>query len=189
MKKIFVLAALIMAFGISANAQGKITTTSLKLQGVEMVETLGADGTSIIKLPYRWFAGIGKADDMSTAVEMAQLEAYATVSRVIENVVSTQAERGTAVVNGNVAKALKSYWEQMSMSIQNATEPFGETQISYNSETGMYEAIAKVGIRGDRYVKILDNALNAKPEGLSGSDLKEFNEANKTIIDAAKDSE
>ena len=53
----------------------------------------------------------------------------------------------------------------------------------------MYKVLAKVGIRGDRYVKILDNALNAKPEGLSGSDLKEFNEANKTIIDAAKDSE
>ena len=186
MKKAFVLAALLMAFGFTAKAQGTVTTTTLKLQGVEMVETLSEDGTSMIKRPYRWFAGIGKADDKSTAVEMAQMEAYATVSRVIENVVSAQAERGTLTVNGKVEKALKSYWQQMSMSIQKATEPFGDTQIEYNSETKMYEAISKVGIRGDRYVKILDGAKNEKPAGLSGSELQQFQEANQSIIDAAK---
>ena len=177
MKKAFVLASLLVAFGFAANAQ--ITTETVKLQGVEMVETLSEDGTSMIKRPYRWFAGIGKADDKSTAVELAQLEAYAQVSRVIENVVSAQAQRGTLTVN-------KSYWEQMSMSIQKATEPFGDTKIEYNSETKMYEATSKVGIRGDRYVKILDGAKDEKPAGLNGSELKEFTEINQSIIDAAK---
>ena len=184
MKKAFVLASLLVAFGFAANAQ--ITTETVKLQGVEMVETLSEDGTSMIKRPYRWFAGIGKADDKSTAVELAQLEAYAQVSRVIENVVSAQAQRGTLTVNGKVEKALKSYWEQMSMSIQKATEPFGDTKIEYNSETKMYEATSKVGIRGDRYVKILDGAKDEKPAGLNGSELKEFTEINQSIIDAAK---
>ena len=117
---------------------------------------------------------------------MAQLEAYAAISRVIENLVTTQAERGTVAVNGNVQKALKSHWEQMSMSIQKACEPFGETEVNYDSETGIYEVVAKVGIRGDRYVKLLDGAKKAQPEGLTGDDLKQFNAANEAIIDAAK---
>ena len=50
----------------------------------------------------------------------------------------------------------------------------------------MYEAIAKVGIRGDRYVKLLDGAKDAKPEGLSGNDLQQFIDTNNSIIDAAK---
>ena len=187
--RVILLAAVLLAAFSTAEAQKTTTTKKIKLQGVEQVETLSDDGTSIKKRPYRWFAGIAEADNEATAIEMAQLEAYANISRVIENIVSSQAERGTIVVNGKVDQALKSHWEQMSMSIQNACEPFGETEITYDSETKMYKVLAKVGIRGDRYVKILDNALNAKPEGLSGSDLKEFNEANKTIIDAAKDSE
>ena len=117
---------------------------------------------------------------------MAQLEAYATISRVLENAVTAKAERGTVVVNGKVQQALKSHWEQMSVSIQKASEPFGETEVSFNSETGMYEAIAKVGIRGDRYVKLLDGAKDTKPEGLTGNELKQFNEVNDAIIDAAK---
>ena len=140
----------------------------------------------MIRRPYRWFAGMAEADVESVAVEMAQLEAYAAISRVIENLVTTKAERGTVVVNGKVQQALKSYWEQMSMSIQQACEPFGEVQSAYNSEKGLYEVIAKVGIRGDRYVKLLDGAREAQPEGLSGSDLQQFNEANKAIIEAAK---
>lgn len=186
MKKInIVLAVLLLISMTEATAQNTARKT-LKLQGVEMVETLSSDGMSMVKLPYRWFAGIAKADDEGTAVEMAQLEAYATVSRVIENVVTAKAERGANAVNGKVQMALKSYWEQMSMSIQKACEPFGETEVNFNSETEMYEVIAKVGIRGDRFVKLLDGAKDAKPEGLSGDDLKQFVDVNNTIIDAAK---
>ena len=180
---IIVLAALLLASVTSVDAQNK---TTLKLQGVEMVETMSDDGMSMIKRPYRWFAGMAEADVQSVAVEMAQLEAYATISRVIENVVMAKSERGSVTVNGKVQQALKSHWEQMSMSIQKACEPFGDTEVTYNEEKGMYEVIAKVGIRGDRYVKLLDGAKDAKPEGLSGSDLREFTAANDAIIDAAK---
>lgn len=184
MKQI-IISALLLLCTMGTTAQNTIRTT-LKLQGVEMVETISEDGTSIIKRPYRWFAGIASADMQSIAVEMAQLEAYATISRVIENVVTAKAERGSLVVNGKVQLALKSYWEQMSMSIQKACEPFGDTDITFNSETNMYEAIAKVGIRGDRYVKLLDGAKEAKPEGLTGDDLKQFIDTNNAIIDTAK---
>lgn len=152
-----------------------------------MVETINDDGTDVIKRPYRWFAGMAEADVESIAVEMAQLEAYAAVSRVIENAVSTKAERSSLAVDGKVSKALKSYWEQMSFSIQKACEPFGDTEVTYNTQTGLYEVTAKVGIRGDRYVKLLDGAKNAKPEGLDKEELQEFLEVNDAIIDAAKD--
>ena len=181
---IIVLVALMLASMVRVEAQN--TKTTLKLQGVEMVETMSDDGMSMIKRPYRWFAGMAEADVQSVAVEMAQLEAYAAISRVIENLVTTASERGSTVVNGKVQQALKSHWEQMSMSIQKACEPFGETEVTYNSETGLYKVIAKVGIRGDRYVKLLDGAKDTKPEGLSDKDLKDFIDANDAIIDAAK---
>lgn len=183
-KYYIVVLAVLLVSATAATAQN--TKKTLKLQGVEMVETLSDDGSSLVKRPFRWFAGIAEADVESVAIEMAQLEAYATISRVIENVVLAQAERGTIAVNGEVQKALKSHWEQMSMSIQQACEPLGDTESNFNSQTGMYEVVAKVGIRGDRYVKLLDGAKSAKPEGLSASDLQQFTDVNNAIIDAAK---
>ena len=174
-----------MAFSVAATAQNTITK-KIQTNGVTMIETLNEDGTAMIQRPYRWFAGMADADVESVAVEMAQLEAYATVSRVIENAVSAQAERSTFTVNGNVQKALKSHWEQMSFSIQKACEPFGDAESTYDSKSGMYHVIAKVGIRGDRYVKLLDGAKNAKPEGLNKDELKQFLEVNDAILDAAK---
>ena len=185
MKKLIVVFALFLTTSMESEAQN-INKTTLKLQGVEMVETMSDDGMSMIKRPYRWFAGMASADVQSMAVEMAQLEAYATISRVIENAVMAKAERGSLVVNGKVQMALKSHWEQISTSIQKACEPFGDTEVSFNSETGMYEAIAKVGIRGDRYIKLLGEAKEAKPESLTGNDLKQFIDVNNAIIDAAK---
>lgn len=184
MKKLVLMITLSLFVTVAVIAQNP--PRSLKLQGVEMVETISEDGASIIKRPYRWFAGMAEADVESVAIEMAQLEAYATVSRVIENSVLAEAERGTTAVNGNVQKALKSHWEQVSMSIQRVCEPFGETVSTFNDETGLYEVVAKVGIRGDRYVKLLDGAKNVDTEGLSGSDLQQFIDANNAIIDSAK---
>ncbi len=184
MKKGVFFAIMFVAFTMAATAQN--TTKTIKTNGIEMVDTMNDDGTDLIKRPYRWFAGIAEADVESVAVEMAQLEAYAAVSRVIENVVTTKAERSTLAVDGKVAKALKSYWEQMSFSIQKACEPFGDTEVNYNDQTGLYEVTAKVGIRGDRYVKLLDGAKNAKPEGLDKDELQEFLEVNDAIIDSAK---
>lgn len=186
MKKYIIAMAAMMLVSMAGVKAQNTTKTTLKLNGVEMVETMSDDGMSMVKRPYRWFAGMAEADVQSVAVEMAQLEAYATISRVIENLVTTKAERGTVVVNGKVQQALKSHWEQMSMSIQKACEPFGETEVTYNSEKGMYEVIAKVGIRGDRYVRMLDGAKDAHPDGLNTEETKEFVEINETIIDAAK---
>lgn len=183
-QNVMILIAVLLSIGTMATAQN--TTRTLKLNGIEMVETMSNDGMSMVRVPYRWFAGMAEADVESVAAEMAQLEAYAAISRVIENIVTTHAKRGTIVNNGKVQQALKSHWEQMSMSIQQACEPFGDAESVYNPETKMYQVTAKVGIRGDRYVKMLDGAKDAKPEGLSGNDLKEFIDANDAIIDAAR---
>lgn len=156
------------------------------LQGIEMVEDLSDDGTSMIKIPYKWYAGIGTANDKQTAIEMAELEARATISRIIENAVLTQSERGSVVNNGDVQKALKSHWQQVSMSIQNACEPFGNTKIEYNPSTRMYTVTQKVGIRGDKFQKMLNNAGNYKPSTLKGDELQQFIDVNNSIMEAAK---
>ena len=182
-KKITLLAA-IMATAGAISAQN--TTKTIKTNGIEMVETLNEDGTDLIRRPYRWFAGMAEADVESLAVEMAQMEAYATISRVIENAVLAEAERAAIAVDGKVQKALKSHWQQISMSIQHASEPFGEAESTYDESTGLYHVIAKVGIRGDRYVKLLDGAASVKPKDLSGDDLQQFINANQAIIEASK---
>ena len=164
----------------------KVVVETTKMTGIEMVDALSDDGMKMVKVPYKWYAGIGKANDKQTAIEMAELEARATVSRVVENIVLAESERGSVVNNGEVQKALKSYWQQMSMSIQNACEPFGDTKIEYNPTTKMYNVTGKVGMRGDKFQKMLNNAGNYKPQGLSGKDLEEFNKANKAIIEAAR---
>lgn len=164
----------------------KVVVETTKLTGYDMSEGLNEDGTKLVKIAYKWFAGIGKADDKQTAIEMAELEARATISRVIENAVLAESERGTLVNNGEVQKALKSHWQQVSMSIQNACEPFGDTKIEYSPTTKMYTVTQKVACRGDKFQQMLNNAGNYKPNNLSGKDLDDFVEANKSIINAAK---
>lgn len=165
---------------------GKTVVETTKLYGTEMVETLNKEGTKMVKVPYKWYAGIGKADDKQTAIELAEMEARATISRTIENMVMATAERGVVANNGEVQKALTSHWKQISASIQNACEPIGETKIEYSQASKMYTVTAKVGIRGDRYQQLLDSADNFKPKNLSGEDLQQFNEANQAILETAK---
>jgi len=181
--KLALVAVLIMAGGAMF---AQTTTRTIKTNGITMVETLNEDGTGMIQRPYRWFAGMAEADIESLAVEMAQSEAYAAISKVIENAVLAVSERGAIAVNGKVQKAVKSYWAQVSESIQHASEPFGEAESTYNEEKGMYYVTAKVGIRGDRYVRLLDGPANFKPEGLQGSELQQFIDANNAIMEAAK---
>lgn len=181
-KILFIAALMAVAGAISAQT----TTKTIKTNGIEMVETLNEDGTNLIRRPYRWFAGMAEADVESLAVEMAQLEAYSAISRIIENAVLAESERAAIAVDGKVQKALKSHWQQVSMSIQHASESFGEAESTYDGSTGLYHVIAKVGIRGDRYVKLLDGAAAVKPKDLSGDDLQQFIDANQAIIDASK---
>lgn len=164
----------------------KVVVETAKLQGIEMVDDLSEDGLSMVKVAYKWYAGINKANDKQTAIEFAEREARATISRVIENMVLDQANRGTVANNGEVQKAIKSHWEQVSSSLQKACEPFGDTRIEYNPSTKMYTATAKVGIRGDKFQQMLNNAGNYKPSTLNGKDLDDFIEVNNAIMNAAK---
>lgn len=163
-----------------------IVVETTKLYGTEMVEALNEDGTKMVKVPYKWYAGIGKANDKQAAIEMAELEARATISRIIENAVYATSKRGTLVDNGDVQKALTSHWEQVSSSIQNACEPIGDTRIEFSPTTKMYTVTAKVGIRGDRFQQMLNSAGSFKPSNLSGEDLQRFIDANQSIMNAAK---
>lgn len=164
----------------------RVVMETTKLQGIDMVETLSEDGTKMVKMPYRWYAGVGTADDKQTAIELAEMEARATISRVIENMVMAQSERSAVANNGEVQKALTSHWKQISASIQNACEPIGESKIEYNQATKMYTVTAKVGVRGDRYQQLLNTANNYKPANLSGDNLKQFVDTNQSIMEAAK---
>lgn len=164
----------------------KVVVETAKMQGIDMAEDLSEDGTKIVKVAYKWYAGIGKANDKQTAIEMAELEARATISRIVENAVMTTAERGTLANNGEVQKALTSHWQQVSRSIQNACEPFGDTKIEFSPSSKMYTVTAKVGMRGDKFQQMLNNAGNFKPSTLSGKDLDDFIKVNKEIMNAAK---
>ena len=164
----------------------QVVSETVKLSGIEMAEALNEDGTDMIKRPYKWFAGIGKADNKQVAIEHAQREASATISRVLNNAVKDGAERGNVVNNGRVQQALASHWEQFSTSLQKACEPFGNTTIEYDPSTKMYQVTAKVAIRGDRFNQLLKTAGDFKPADLTGDDLEQFIETNKAIMEAAK---
>lgn len=163
-----------------------MVSETVKLTGIEMSDALNEEGTDMIKRPFKWFAGIGKADNKQVAIELAQREAYATISRVLNNAVKDNAERGNVANNGRVQQALTSHWEQISVSLQKACEPFGNTTIEYNPATRMYEATAKVGIRGDRFNQLLSTAGSFRPTDLSGKDLEDFITANESIMRAAR---
>ena len=164
----------------------KVMVETVRLHGIDEAEVLNEDGTKLIKMPFKWYAGIGTADNKQVAIELAQREAYATISRVLNNIVQDQAQRGNLVNNGKVQQALSSYWEQISVSVQNACEPFGETVIEYNPSTGMYNVTAKVGIRGDRFNDLLDTAGKIPENELDKDELDEFIDINKSIMEAAK---
>ncbi len=200
MKTIQILASVAMlTLAVSCGSSKKATVSTgkdvngvetivetVRLQGIEMTEALNEKGTAIVKVPYKWYAGIGTADNKQVAVELAQREAYATISRIFNQAVLDQAQRGNVANNGAVQQALTSYWEQVSTSVSKYCEPFGDTKVVYNTASRMYEATAKIGLRGDKFNQVLNGATNFKPENLSGAELEQFIEVNKNIMEAAK---
>ena len=198
MRKIFILAmsaVLCLACAskkgstptVQKNVNGeKVGVESIKLQGIEMAEGLNEDGTDLIQRPYKWYAGIASADDKQVAIELAQREAYATISRVLNNIVDDSAERGSLANNGKVQKAIKSHWEQFSQSLTNACEPFKDVKVEYNQGNHMYTATAKVAVRGDRFNQMLQRAGAFTPTGLNKEEMQQFIDVNKSIIEAAK---
>ncbi len=164
----------------------KVSVETRKMQGIEMSESLDEEGVNLIQRPFKWYAGIGKADNKQIAIELAQREAYATISRIVSNVVEDSGKRGNVVNNGRVQQALKSHWEQVSMSIQKGCEPFGDVVIEYNPATRMCNVTAKVAVRGDHLNQMLNNAGNFRPDNLNAEELNQFIEANQAIMEAAK---
>ncbi len=169
------------------NLEGdKVMIETVQLHGIEMVETLNAAGNDIIKRPYKWWAGTATADNRQIAIEMAQSEAYSTISRVLNNAVVTSSERGAIANQGRVQMALKSYWEQVSTSLQRAGEPVGQTIVEYNRKTKMYTVTAKVGVSGEQFNALLEEAGNFRPSDLNETELQEFIQVNNDIIEAAR---
>ena len=164
----------------------KVQVETTQLQGVELADAINDDGTDMIKRPFKWYAGIGLADNKQMAIELAQREAYATISRILNNAVKDEAERGNVVNNGRVQQALTSHWQQFSANLTKGCEPFGSTSIKFIPSTRMYEATAKVAIRADRFQQLLNNAGNFKPSDLTGEDLELFIKTNKAIMQAAQ---
>lgn len=164
----------------------RVNVETVRMQGIAMAESLNDEGTEMIARPFKWYAGFGTADNRQVAVELAQREAYATISRVLDNAVQDRSQRGNVANNGRVQQALTSYWSQVSSSLQQGCEPFGEVTVEYSPATRLYHVTAKVAIRGDRFNKLLDSAGNYRPEGLSGTELEQFIEVNASIMEAAK---
>lgn len=170
---------------VKALEGGKVMAEENARTGYEMVEALNEAGTKLEKVAYKWFAGDAEADNKGVAIEMALSEARAEVSRSVLTIAQTEAERGALSNNGKVQQALKSYWNQVSMSVQKGCEPFGNALVEYDKKTGMYRVRAKVGMRGDLYKEMLRTA-GQRPTTLSGEELREFEEINASIINAAK---
>lgn len=164
----------------------KVIVAEMQLTGIEMAESLNDDGTEIIKRPFKWYVGIGETNDQQVSIELAQREAYATISRVFSNLVKDEAERGNVVTNKNVQQALTTHWEQFSASLQKSCEPFGKTTVQYNPATRLYKVTAKVAIRGDHFNQLLKTAGDFKPDGLTGEELQDFIATNKSIMEAAR---
>lgn len=164
----------------------QVISETFKSSGYDNADALNDDGTEIIKRPYKWFAGIGKADNKQVAIELAQREAYAAISRTLNNAVHDAGERGNVVVSEHVKQAVTLHWEQVSSSVEKGCEPFGNVTVEYDPSTRMYNVIAKVAIRGDRFNKMLNSAGDFKPSDLSGEELDQFIEANKAIMEAAR---
>lgn len=163
-----------------------VVEATIKTSGFENADALSDDGTEIIKRPYKWYLGIGEASDQQMAIEIAQREAYATISRIMNNAVQDEAERGEVDTNKQVQEALTSHWSQFSQSLLKACEPFGDATVQYNPSTRLYKAYAKVAVRGDYFNQMLKTAAEFKPANLKGEELEDFIATNKAIMEAAR---
>lgn len=181
MRTIILTVMLFATLNISAQTYSK-NTENIQLHGLEMVETLSDDGMRIIKMPFKWFAGIGEADDKQIAIEIAQREAQSAVSRIIRNEVIDQAAKLSVDVNGRVCQALISSWEQYSHSILVGCEPFGNTEVQYNPSTEIYKVKARIGIQGDRFKKLMNEYKERTPENLTPVEIQQFIQINQTIV-------
>lgn len=166
----------------------EVVVENVASTGVEMAKTLNENGTKLVEVPFKWYSGVGTANDRQTAIEIAQREAYATISRTLLNIVEDEAEKAGIAPNGEVAKGFKNHWVQTSNTIQRGFEPFGENKIEYDPQTKMYTVTAKVGTTGANYMKALKEACNYNFEDLqmTKEEVKQLAEINNSIFEAAQ---
>uniref|UniRef100_UPI0040269FF9 hypothetical protein n=1 Tax=Candidatus Cryptobacteroides bacterium TaxID=3085639 RepID=UPI0040269FF9 len=157
-------------------------TESTKPHGLEMAETLSDDGMEIVRRPFKWFAGIGESDDRQIAIEIAQREAQSAVSRIIRNEVIDQATKIGVAANGRVCQALVTSWEQYSHSILVGCEPFGNAKVQYNPNTGTYRVIARIGIQGDRFKKMMNEYQECPSEELTPVENQQYVQISKAVV-------
>lgn len=182
MKKLVLISMLFVALSAAAQNFSAKNSENVQLHGLEMVETLSDDGLEIVKRPFKWYAGFGEADDKQIAIEIAQREAQAAVSRIIQNEIIDQATKIGVDVNGRVCQALVTGWAQYSHSILVGCEPFGNAEVKYNPQTGLYRAKAKIGIQGDRFKKMMNEYKEKAPENLSEAEFLQYVQINQTIV-------
>lgn len=174
-------------FSYERNLEGHCVRSTQEVQsGFEEAESLSRDGRKIERWAYKWYSGTATANDKQTAIEMAQREAYATISRTINNAVLDAGERVASGYNGNVSSAINSRWLQVSESIIRGCEPFGQAKVDYNSSTQMYTVTAKVAMRGDRFNKMLDEVVNFRPTFLTVEEINVFVNVNVDIVNIVR---
>lgn len=169
------------------NLEGNcVRTQTEKTSGYEMAEALSPDGKKIVQYAYKWYSGYATANDKHTAIEMAQREAYATISRTVNNAIYDVGERMSGGYNANVQQAIASRWLQVSESVIRGCEPFGDVVVEYDPATRYYNVTAKVAMRGDRFNKLLDEANNYTPRNLTPEEVNVFVNVNVAIVNIMK---
>lgn len=159
-----------------------VRTQSIRTTGIEMVRTLSNDGTKIIEMPYVWFSGSAQVNNKQMAIEIAQREAFSAISRTVTNAVYDASEKYAEVCNERMNSVVASYWSQVSQSVIRGCEPFGDTVVEYDRNTGVYNVTAKVAMRGDRYTKMLEDAKQHKPANLTPTEINIFNNINIEVV-------
>lgn len=201
MKKIFALAltALTLAAcgttskvakpSVGKNIEGqKVVSYEREITGYTTAKGLSKDGKKLEDVVYKWYAGVGEMDNEQVAIELAQREAYNTISRVMNQIVMDEAHKGGVANNTKVITALNLCWDQFSQSMLKGCEPFGNALIEYNPSTRVYKATAKIAIRADKFLNLLETASNFTPAEITEDKeaLAEFIEINKSIMSRAR---
>lgn len=158
--------------------------------GYDEGKGLSADGTKIEMVTYKWWAASADVDNKSAAIALARQRAYNAVAdnvnKCVASEVNSDSNIGIAGANGQYLESVTGAWKQFSNAVMKGCEPWGELEIEYNPSTGQYSVWAKVAIRGDRFVKLLNETATAAPANLSGSALDAYMETNKKIADALR---
>lgn len=187
MKKLFI-AALVLIMGCNLFAQ-EGTPVKVEAMKVEKITELTPDGLDTREVAYKYYTGFGQADKKAAAIDYAQRDAINKISNVISVAVKNAAAGKQLSVDGKVLDAIARSWSQVSETLIQGMEPVGEIEYVFNSQTGMYDVTAKMGMRGDRFLQQLGElkkqVLEAPlPAGLNADERRNLIEANQEISDA-----